>query len=381
MFTIKRETLLNALQKLQSIVQAQQTMPVLSYIRLEVTSHSLKLYATDLEVELIAHLTIEKGPSQTTTLMLPAKKLFDICKALPEASTIQVTNKDTKILVSSGRSRFTLATLVDTEFPALSAVEDEQWEIKLNQKNFLSLLKSTYFAMGAQDVRYYLNGLLLELYQNSICAVATDGHRLALNRVPAKINNDEHKIQIIVPNKSVIELMRHLEPNDTEINLLISASRLIYKTAAYTFKTKLIDARFPNYECALPIGLDKKVTVPRETFRQLLARVAILSNNKIHGVKLELKTNLLQVSAFNNDHETAVEDLPVDYNGAEAEIAFNVRYLLDVVQSCSSSHIELGLKDGATSMLVKESGVESQAMFVLMPLCLFQHADSEYTSN
>ena len=379
MFTIDRDALYTVLQKVAAIVQAQQTMPILSYLMLDVQESQLRLYATDLEIELVGLAKLEKPVDAPVRVMLSARKLLDICKSFAPGSVLKFTAKDAKVVVTSGRSRFTLSTLPVEEFSRFSRVE-EQWEIRINQKNLLKLLKSTSFAMGSQDVRYYLNGLLLELHANAVRAVSTDGHRLAFNSVPAKINA-EHKAQVIVPNKAIIELMRLLNSQDADVIVRLSASQLCYSSPGLIFNTKLIDARFPNYECALPIGLDKKVTLKKDDFAQVVSRVSILSNQKIKGIRLELKNDLMQVSAANQYQELAVEDFVVDYQGPEIDIAFNVKYLLEAVQNCCSDHIELHFKDTSTSILIKEHGIDSQVMFVLMPLCLYQNAAPEYTPN
>lgn len=379
MFTINRDALYSVLQKVVAIVQAQQTMPILSYLMLDIRGSQLKLYATDLEIELVGLVRLEKDVEAPVKVMLSARKLLDICKSLTPGSILKFTAKDSRVVVASSRSRFTLSTMPVEEFSQFSKV-DEQWEIKINQKSLLKLLKSTSFAMGSQDVRYYLNGLLLELHENAVRAVSTDGHRLAFNSVSAKINT-EHKAQVIVPNKAIIELIRLLDAQDTDVIIRLSMSQLCYSSPGLIFNTKLIDARFPNYECALPIGLDKKVTLKKDEFAQTISRVSILSNQKIRGVRLELQQGVMQISAANQYQEVAVEDFNIDYQGPKIDIAFNVRYLLEAVQNCSSDNIELHFKDTSTSILIKEHGIDSQVMFVLMPLCLYQNVASEYSSN
>ena len=376
MLFVCRDALLNVLQKLVGIIQAQQTMPILSFVRLEACSNTLTICGTDLEVELSGQILLDKAVKDSMVLTLHARKLQDICKALPEKSELKIVQKDTKVLVTSGRSRFSLATLPVEDFTRFDGA-DLQWEVKLSQNNLQLLLKSTSFAMGSQDVRYYLNGLLLELYASSVCAVATDGHRLALNRVAAKVNT-EHKTQILVPNKSISELIRLLNNTESEAVLNISSSQLCYTSENFVLKTKLIDARFPNYECALPIGLDKKILLDKEGFRNTLSRVAILSNDKVKGVCLHISAGMMKVSAVNQEQENAAEDIPIEYEGEDLEIGFNVKYLLDAVQNCRSDKIELSFKDTVTSILVKEVGIDSQLILVLMPLCLYQNVAAEY---
>lgn len=380
MFSLKRDDLLSILQRLNAIVSTQQTMPVLSYAEFDMDQDQLKITCSDLELRLVGLLTLDSPVDKPCKLLLPVRKLFDICRALPEGSVLNFSDKGAKVSITCGRSRFMLSTFPHDEFPKDSVHDGEQWEVRTTQKSFMTLLKSTCFAMGAQDVRYYLNGLLLELHANSLCAVATDGHRLALNRMAAKTTTD-HKVQIIIPNKSVNELMRLLSPVDSEAVLTVSASQLRYANATFVFTTKLIDARFPNYECALPIGLDKIITLHRESFKQMLVRVAICCNDKLKAVQLELRSGKVKIMAFNKAQETADEDFTVDYTGPDLDIAFNVTYLLEVIQGCSADYIEMSFKDAATSILIKEAGIDSQAMFVLMPLCLYQNADSEYSYN
>lgn len=379
MLKVKRQALLPVLQKVTAIIQAQQTMPILSYVKFDIDGSVLRIYATDLEIELVGVVTLQEAVANPIQGLLPARKLLDICKSLPEKSVIDITLDAGKAKVVSGSSRFSLVSLPVDEFSNLGEVEGE-WLVNVNQKNLLRLLKSTSFAMGSQDVRYYLNGLLLELHSNSLRAVATDGHRLALNSIPAKVNTT-HKAQIIVPNKAVSELIRLLDASDNDVLLSLSAAKLAYNSENLEFKTKLVDARFPNYECALPIGLDKKIILNRKDFMQVLSRVSILSNDKTPGVRLELRSGVMKVSATNKQHEAAVEDYHVDdCADFSLDIGFNVRYLYDAFNNCETDHIELHFKDTNTSVLIRESGIDSQISFVLMPLCLYQNDTSEHTA-
>jgi DNA polymerase III subunit beta len=379
MLTVSRDALLPVLQKITAIIQTQQTITVLSYVKFNIDKNILKLTATDLEIELVGTIQLDTPAKQPLQVMLPARKLLDICKSLPEGSQLNFILKDDKVKLVADRARFTLITLPAESFTEFGEVEAE-WQVKVNQKSLLRLFKSTCFAMGSQDVRYYLNGLLLELHSSSLRAVATDGHRLALNGIAAKINTD-YKAQIIVPNKSVSELIRLLENQESEVTLSLSAAKLGFSSDNLSFKTKLVDARFPNYECAMPIGLDKKIVLRRKDFAQALSRVAILSNEKIKGVRMEIEPGVMKISATNKDNEVAAEDFIIDSAEFSLDIGFNVSYLLDAVNNCESDNIELHFKDTNTSILIRENGIDSQASFVLMPLCLYQNDTTEYTTS
>lgn len=362
-FAIERESLLKPLQMVVGAVEKKQTMPILGNVLIEVSSHLLRITATDTELELIARLPL-KEPAESGRLTAPARKLIDICRTLPDASQVQLQLKDDKLSVNSGRSRFTLATLPADDFPNVEEDHGLQ-EFTISSTEFLKLIEATYFAMAQQDVRYYLNGLLLELQGSEISAVATDGHRLAIARfTSAQLLGDR---QVIVPRKGIVELMRLLNSLEESLTITLTVSHIRVEGTAFTFTSKLIDGRFPDYQRVIPKHCSQTVDIDRILLKEALSRAAILSNEKYRGVRLIFETNLLKIIANNPEQEEAEEELLISYNGPSVEVGFNVSYLLDVLQSLSTETIKLSFTDANSSVLI-ETEESSASSYVIMPM-------------
>jgi DNA polymerase-3 subunit beta len=279
-FSIQRETLLKRLQHVVGVVERRQTLPVLANLLLVVDAAGVSLTSTDLEVEMIARTSADDlDPGEVT---VPARKLFDICRALPDGCRIKFEQNGERVTVSAGRSRFTLATLPATEFPTIDNIELVE-RVALPEANLKELMDRTGFAMAHQDVRYYLNGMLLDLREHSLRCVATDGHRLAMaeTRLDTKIASPR---QVIVPRKGINELQGLFEPGDGIVELEFARNHLRVRRGDVTFTSKLIDGRFPDYEAVIPIGADKEVRLQRDDMRAALQRAAILSNEIYRGV-------------------------------------------------------------------------------------------------
>ncbi|MFY8124322.1 MAG: DNA polymerase III subunit beta, partial [Silanimonas sp.] len=294
-FSLSREALLKPLQQVVGVVERRQTLPVLSNLLVEVRGVELSLTGTDLEVEMVARAVVEDAEDGETTI--PARKLFEIVRALPDGCRVTVVVSGDKATVSAGRSRFTLATLAANDFPSVDALEGVE-RVSLSEALLKDLIERSAFAMAQQDVRYYLNGLLFDLRGDSLRCVATDGHRLALCEA-ALPGGTGTKRQIIVPRKGVLELQRLLEGGDRLVELELARNHLRLRREDVSFTTKLIDGRFPDYEAVIPIGADKTVELDREVLRSALQRAAILSNEKFRGVKLEAAPGLLRIVAHN----------------------------------------------------------------------------------
>lgn len=365
--TIQRETLLKPLNAIIGVVERRQTLPILSNVHLAIVENQLQLTATDLEVELQSRVQLENSISQPLELTIPGRKFADICRSLPEQAEIELVQEKDKLIVKSGRSRFTLATLPAADFP-LQREAEQSVEFTMPQKDLRYLTQRTYFAMAQQDVRYYLNGMLLEIKDSYINAVATDGHRLSFNAVPTTMNGEA--LQVILPRKAVIELMRLLEDDEQLVNLQVSNNYIRITSTDFTFTAKLIDGRFPDYEKVLPRGGDKSITIDRETLKQALMRTAILSNEKFRGIRLQLKPGLLKISANNPEHEEAEEEIILDYQKDELETGFNVGYLLDVLNTLDNQQVKITFADGKNSVLIEEPGDSKNSLFVVMPMTL-----------
>ncbi|MEH6470401.1 MAG: DNA polymerase III subunit beta [Halopseudomonas sp.] len=363
-FTISREALLKPLQLVAGVVERRQTLPVLSNILLVVEGSQLSMTGTDLEVEMIGRIDLEH-PAEPGSITVPAKKLMDICKSLPDSADIELTLTGQKVIIKGGRSRFTLSTLPASEFPN---VEDgpENLDITIAQGALKRLIDRTGFAMAQQDVRYYLNGMLLELTASQLRTVATDGHRLATSTY--QVDSDiPDKLQVIVPRKGILELARLLEDGDTCADLVVGSNHIRVSTGEYTFTSKLVDGKFPDYERVIPKGGDKLIIADRQELRQVLSRIAILSNEKYRGVRLGLTDGYLQVMANNPEQEEAEETLAVDYHSAPMEIGFNVNYLLDALSILSEDMIKISMIDPNSSALV-EAVDSSDSVYVIMPM-------------
>lgn len=362
---VGRNELLTALQAVVGVVERRQTLPVLANFLLEVQDDELVVTGTDLEMELISRASVEVKVSGRVTV--PARKLFDICRGLPEGADISLEAREDKFTVRSGKSRFTLAALKADEFPAMGEIKAGK-HIRLQRAELKNLIEKTQFAMAQQDVRYYLNGLLLEATAQRLRAVATDGHRLAFSERLGETGLEE-PVQAILPRKSVQELNRLLDNSDTEVSLIVGEGQVQVEIDTVRLTTKTIDGRFPDYERVIPDHGDKQVVADRETFRRSLARTAILSNEKFRGVRLQLENSQLKLQTHNPEHEEAEEEIEVDYNGEPLEIGFNVNYLLDALGAISGDEIVLELKNSDSSGLVYESG-DSSSKYVIMPMRL-----------
>ena len=364
-FSLQREAFLKPLAQVVNVVERRQTLPVLANFLVQVQNGQLSLTGTDLEVEMVSRIAVEDAQDGETTI--PARKLFEIIRALPDGSRITVSQTGDKITVQAGRSRFTLATLPSNDFPSVDEVEATE-RVAIGEATLKELIERTAFAMAQQDVRYYLNGLLFDLRGDALRTVATDGHRLALCETDlAKPSGS--KRQIIVPRKGVTELQRLLESGDREIELEVGRSHVRVKRDDVTFTSKLIDGRFPDYEAVIPIGADREVKVDREALRASLQRAAILSNEKYRGIRVEVSPGNLKISAHNPEQEEAQEEIEADTTVSDLAIGFNVNYLLDALSALRDEEVIIQLRDSNSSALVRESSSE-KSRHVVMPLRL-----------
>jgi len=363
--TIKREDILAPLQQVIGAVERRQTLPILGNILLKSTGGDMTLTATDLEIEMVARVVADGADDFQTTI--PARKLLDICKALPSSSKIKFAIDENRVSLTSARSRFSLASLPAKDFPGLDEIEAQQ-SFSIPQTQLKSLFDKTSFAMAQQDVRYYLNGILMEITAGAIKLVATDGHRLALSEIKLDTGVDEDR-QIIIPRKAVLELSRLLEPGDSPANCVLSQNHLRVETNALVFTTKLIDGKFPDYQRVIPVDGNKTMEVNRETLKDSMSRIAILSNEKYRGIRLTLSSGNLSIQANNPDQEEAEEELQVEYTETDMEIGFNVTYLIDVLNVLNSEKVQIKLKDSNSSAIISDSQDDS-SLYVVMPMRL-----------
>ena len=368
-FSIARDALIKPLNLVAGVVERRQTLPILSNVLLALEDKTLSLTGTDLEVELIGRVELDAA-GVDGEVTVPARKLVDICKSLPEGSTIEFSLEAGKATVKAGRSRFTLSTLPAADFPAVEGGAGSV-ALSLDQSLVKQLIDSTAFAMAQQDVRYYLNGLFLEIMGGRLRVVATDGHRLALATGPALVEAAD--TGVIIPRKGVLELSRLLD-GSVPLELAIGTNHIRATNEQFTFTSKLVDGKFPDYERVIPKKTDKSVIGERGELKQAFTRTAILSNEKYRGVRLKLSDNNLDITANNPEQEQAEEVVGVQYTGAELEIGFNVSYLLDVLSVLEQPQVRLSLSDEASSALLENAEAPSEGeperLYVVMPMRL-----------
>lgn len=339
-------------------------MPILSNVLLVLRNGVLSVTATDLEVELVAQTEVDaEGDGEIT---VSGRKLLDICRALPDGAKISVAVTGEKLTVRSGPSRFTLATLPAAEFPSVDDIKADQ-SVEIPQDVLTRLIEKTHFAMAQQDVRYYLNGMLLETGGKHLRAVATDGHRLSLCQAEVDGTGLSDK-QLIVPRKGVIELQRLLS-GEGAVAIEFGANHVRVQLAGIRFTSKLIDGRFPEYERVIPKDTDNELSADKGILRGALQRTAILSNEKYRGIRLTIRDNAVILQAHNPDQEEAEEEVEVNYGGEEIEIGFNVNYLLDAIGAIDGETVSFSVVDSNSSCLIKDPD-NSDCTFVVMPMRL-----------
>ena len=362
-----REALLKPLQLASGVVERRQTLPVLANLLVVAEKGVLTLSGTDLEVEVQASISEGVEIKTEGRATLPARKLMDIWRSLPEGAAVSITVDGTKSTVRSGRSRFTLATLPAADFPSVEGGESSV-ELTLEQPQLKRLIDRVSFSMAQQDVRYFLNGMLLEVDADGVRTVATDGHRLAQANLSG-IASGGGFCEAIVPRKGVGELSRLVSDSDATVSLAIGKGHLRATQGEYTLTTKLVDGQYPPYKKVIPQGADQTLIGDRDTLKQAFYRASILSNEKYRGVRLSFESDLLTIQANNPEQEEAEESVAVDYSGDSMEIGFNVSYLQDIMSVINTDSVRISLTDANSSALVEGDG-EDDVLYVVMPMRL-----------
>jgi len=365
-FSTLREELLKPLQIVSGVVEKRQTLPILSNILVKLDENGIRVVATDLEMEIVARCNVDQAMPGSTTV--PMRKLHDTCKTLAEGSLVNFELKNEKAVLKSGKTRFTLTTLPAEDFPVINT-KKTLFEFDIDQSELKRLLDKSSFAMAVQDVRFYLNGLLLEIDGGKITAVATDGHRLALASADGAISGGADTIQAIVPRKAVAEISRLLSDEQGEAKIVLGENFLRIEFGDVTFTTKLIDGKYPAYQNVIPGEGDKIVVADKEELRQCLIRTSILSNEKYRGIRLELGDGKLKAVANNPEQEEAEDEIQIDYQGEGLVIGFNVSYLLEAITAVSGDRVRIGLTDTNGSALITALDDDS-CRYVVMPMRL-----------
>ncbi len=365
-FSVSRDLLLRPLQLVTGVVERRQTLPVLSNLLVSVDGEHLTLTGTDLEVQIVARVRLPESAAEDGEITLPARKLSDIWRALPDGSKVDFVLDDQRAVLRSGPSKFQLATLPASEFPGIDEGAGEL-DIDLAQSQVRKLIDRTAFSMAQQDVRYFLNGMLLEVTPEYLRSVATDGHRLAMCTLQPGAGNGKH--QVIVPRKGVNELARLVSEGDDQMRLSLGSNHLKAELGGYTFITKLVDGRFPDYEKVIPRGGTRESIGDRQQLREAFSRASILSNEKYRGVRITLSEGLLTVQANNPEQEEAEESVPVQFTGSSLEMGFNVSYLQDVLAVLGSDQVRITVSDANSSAVIEEP-TGGDALYVVMPMRL-----------
>jgi DNA polymerase III subunit beta len=360
----KRDEILAPLSAVSGIIERRHTLPILSNVLISRSGESLAFLATDIEIQIQARSNVG-GSSDDGAVTVGARKLVDILRALPESADVTLQQQDKRLLVKAGKSRFSLQTLPADDFPRLSKPSGDIARFALSQKSFKRVLGLVQYAMAQQDIRYYLNGLLMVVEDKQLKLVATDGHRLAY--VSLALPGELPRQEVIVPRKTVIELSKLMADTDEEITVELAATQAAFSFGRVELISKLVDGKFPDYTRVIPTTHKNKLQIPREPLRQALQRAAILSNEKFRGVRWVLAEGSLKIVSSNAEQEEANEELEVDYSGDALDIGFNVNYLLDVLNNVPGSAVECAFGDSSSSALLSY-GSEKDFKYVVMPM-------------
>ncbi len=367
----QRDALLKPLQTVTGIVERRHTLPILSNVLINKTGTQVSFCSTDIEMQIKTQSEMGSGSDDLATTVA-ARKLLDILRALSDQQEISMSYANKKLVLAQGKSKFSLQTLAAEEFPTVTVADDYPAKVELSQKALKHLLHLVHFAMAQQDIRYYLNGLLLVIDKDSLKAVATDGHRLAFSAVKSgdagvNISNAGDRQEVILPRKAVLELQRLLSESDEPVTIELAANQARFRFDQIELISKLIEGKFPDYQRVIPVGHSKLITLDREILLGSLQRAAILTTDKFKGVRLTLSAGLLRVSSTNAEQEEASEDLEVDYSGDPVDIGFNVQYLLDVLSNLKNKTVEIALQDPNASALIT-TPEDPEFKYVVMPM-------------
>jgi DNA polymerase-3 subunit beta len=364
-----RDALLKPLQSVIGIVERRHTLPILSNVLIEKTQAGLSVMATDLEIQITATAPSEEDfPDFAVTVA--AKKLQEICRAFPESAQIALEGEDSRLQIKVGKSRFNLQTLPATDFPKLVPSAESRSIIRLEQKILRKLLNLVQYAMAQQDIRYYLNGLLMVIEHNLLRVVTTDGHRLGMASHPLAGGSgtvESQPREVILPRKTVIELIKLLNDSDEEVTIEIGQNQTRFSFANIVLVSKIVEGKFPDYNRVIPSDYQNHMQIGRNVLLQALQRASILSNEKFRGVRMVLTQGSLRIICNNNEQEEAQEEIEVDYTGEALDIGFNVNYLLDVLNNLDNESIVLSFGDANSSGLFTVPGNEF-FKYVVMPM-------------
>ncbi len=363
--TLNREQLLTPLQQIVGVIEKRQTMPILSNVLIEVNQNQLKLTGTDLEIQMVANLAVDEAESGGVTV--PARKFLDLCRLLPAESEINIELQEDKVKLVSGRSRFVLSTLPAENYPEF-AEADWEHEFAINAGQLRRALEKTIFCMAHQDVRYYLNGLMLNISNHKLKWVASDGHRLSMYHDEIEVETGLEQ-RIIIPRKGVLELFKLLNNSEAELKVQFSSNNIRIEIDNLVFSAKLVDATYPDFSKVFQKTFFPSIHLSKQRFKESLTRVSVLANEKFKGVTFDIHNDLLKITANNPDHDEAEEELVIDYQGEAMTIAFNASYLLDAVANLDADVALLNIANDVSTCFIQEPNQEA-FKFIVMPMRL-----------
>jgi DNA polymerase III subunit beta len=362
---LNRNDLLRPLQTVSGIVEKRHTLPILANVLLERSADRVSLLATDLEIQVTTSFAYEPGGSEPYSLTLSARKLQDILRALPDEATVSLEIENSRAQLRSGKSRFKLQTLPADDFPRMPPSSGNPNRLTITQRALRGLLLLVQYAMAQQDIRYYLNGMLLVVEGTTLRAVATDGHRLALSSVECQESNE--RVEVILPRKAVIELIKLLTDSDDEVAIDFNATQVRFSFNEVTLVTKVVDGKFPDYARVVPSNYERSFDIDRLELQEALQRVSILSNEKFRGVRWMLTADNLRIACTNTEQEEAYEELEIPYSAEPLDIGFNITYLLDVLGNISSPKVTCSFGDANSSVLLTIAE-KPEFRYVVMPM-------------
>jgi len=357
------EKLLGPLQQVTGIVERRHTLPILSNVLITAGGGHVDFLATDLEVQITSRAELDGGAEGAVTV--GARKLFDILRALPADADVSLEAKDNRMTVKAGKSRFNLQTLAAGDFPKMVEAKDASRTLTVPQNALKEALGLVQFAMAVQDIRYYLNGVLFSVDKNTLRVVATDGHRLSF--ASRDLGSDHGNVEAILPRKTVIELIKLLGDTDEPVSIAMGSNQVRFSFGGLEIVSKIVEGKFPDYQKVIPAQHKNQVSIDRATLAQSLNRAAILSNEKIRGVRLVFTKNALSIICTNNEQEEAEEGLALDYDGDLLDIGFNISYLLDVLNHVDSEQVSVTMGDSNSSALIQIPG-RDDFKYVVMPM-------------
>ncbi|MGE0798540.1 MAG: DNA polymerase III subunit beta [Lautropia sp.] len=358
-----RDAILKPLQTVAGIVEKRHTLPILANVLIRKQGETVSFTGTDIEMQVRTSAAVGSG-SGDAAVTVSARKLIDILRALPEGE-VTVTQNGNKLSVNAGKSKFALQTLPAADFPTLATGTEVNAEVSMPQQRLRHLLQMVHFAMAQQDIRFYLNGLLLVMAPDGIRAVATDGHRLAYCAEAGE--RASAQAEVIMPRKTVTELLRLLGDSEEPVLVQVINHQIRISFGEVEFITKLVEGKFPDYQRVIPTGYSKAIALNREQFGAALQRASILTNEKFKGVRLSLAPSILKIQSSNAEQEEAIEEIDIDYAGAPLEIGFNVSYLLDVLGNLKVDLVKIEFGDSNSSALVSLPG-DDTFKYVIMPM-------------